>query len=268
MKPNLSFNPEAVAALYDSIADVYANYYPDYEKAVRSQGSALAQVLRKHTSCSVERVLDCSCGIGTQAIGLALNGVAVDGCDISPQSIQQAERNAARFGVTTEFRVKDMRTLGDGMYPSATYDAVISCGNSLAHLLEVNDLTRTLQGAQSLLKHGGIFCAALTDHENKEPRDEQQFYDAHVKRDGEQRKTINFQVWTWVTRGEIYICDDYTLIDGPSGSLNEAKRVTSPFRIWRKDYLFQMAESLGFSSAQWLLPAETEHHNPILVLHK
>lgn len=255
------FDPKSVAKLYDDIADVYSSYYADYAAAVKKQGQDLAALIPHKGG----RVLDCSCGVGTQAIGLALQGFAVEGCDISPKSVEQAKRHAQQFGVPNlPFRAADMRGIG-GLYPEASFDAVISCGNSLAHLLEQADIDAVLSGAFKLLKKGGVFLAALTDHEGKEPRREDQFYDPHIKRGEGGLKTVNYQVWTWLRHGETYVCDDYTVMDEAGGGAT-VKKVSAPFRIWRRAHLFDLAAAQGFASCEWLLPAETGHHNPILRL--
>lgn len=260
-----SFDPKATAKLYDDIADVYSSYYADYAAAVKKQGQDLAAVIRARVNAEKPHVLDCSCGVGTQAIGLALQGFAVAGCDISPKSVEQAERHAAQFGVKgLPFRAADMRDIGT-LYAEASFDAVISCGNSLAHLLEQADIEAVLSGAHKILKKGGVFLAALTDHEGKEPRREDQFYDPHIKRGDDGLKTLNYQVWTWIRHDETYVCDDYTVMDEKGGGA-AVKKVSAPFRIWKRAQLFELATAQGFSSCEWLLPAETGHHNPILRL--
>lgn len=260
------FDPVSVAELYDDIADVYSSYYADYAGAVQKQGKDLSNIIRGHIDTKMPRVLDCSCGIGTQAIGMRLNGCVVSGCDISPKSIDQARQNAGKFGVEDiDFQVADMRHIID-LYPARSFDAVVSCGNSLAHLLEDSDMDSMLAGARKLLRTGGVFLSALTDHEDKEPRQENQFYDAHIKRTDDGQKTVNFQVWTWVKYPEIYICDDYTINDATGQPNAVLKKVSAPFRIWRREKLFALAEKHGFAGAAWLKPEDTGHHNPILCL--
>jgi len=254
-------NAAKIAALYDRIAPVYRQYYADYDQAVRKQGKDLSRLLFAEGFGRAD-VLDCSCGIGTQAIGLALEGHSVTGCDISPASIDEAERNADLFGAPAHFFVADMRALPHDL--SASHDAVVSCGNSIAHLISDEDMAAFLQGVSRTLRPGGVFLAALTDHENG-TREEGVFYDAHVQRDAD-GKTVNFQLWTWIEKGLTYICDDYTITDRADGTHTE--KVSAPFRIWRRAALFGLAEQYGFTGPAWLVPADTGHHNPILRLRK
>jgi methylase of polypeptide subunit release factors len=47
---------------------------------------------------SASTVLDCACGLGTQAIGLARRGCTVHATDLSPAAIARAARDAESFG--------------------------------------------------------------------------------------------------------------------------------------------------------------------------
>ena len=55
---------------YDQLAADYHLVYQDWEAAVERQADALDQLIR--SACpQAKTILDCSCGIGTQAIGPA-----------------------------------------------------------------------------------------------------------------------------------------------------------------------------------------------------
>src|SRR3954447_13207509 len=71
----------------DFAADYHLAYGGKWDAAVERQGRALAELLP-----AGGRVLDCSCGIGTQAIGLALLGCRVVGTDPSQGAIERARR--------------------------------------------------------------------------------------------------------------------------------------------------------------------------------
>jgi hypothetical protein len=67
---------EATLAFYDGFADDYhLAYGGDWDAAVAQQGAALDALIRGALPAAAD-VLDCSCGIGTQAIGLARIGYA------------------------------------------------------------------------------------------------------------------------------------------------------------------------------------------------
>ena len=80
-----------------------------------------------------EDVLDCSCGIGTQSIGLARLGYRVTGTDVSEVEVERARHEARRLGATASFGVADFRDLSR---IEDRFDVVISCDNALPHLLD------------------------------------------------------------------------------------------------------------------------------------
>lgn len=70
----------SVARFYDELADDYHLIYADWDASIRRQGAALDALIGQDRA----DVLDCACGIGTQAIGLALRGHRVTGTDLTP----------------------------------------------------------------------------------------------------------------------------------------------------------------------------------------
>lgn len=65
----------SVAHFYDELADAYHLIHSDWDTSIRRQGSALDALIGQDRVT----ILDCSCGIGTQAMGLALRGHRVTG---------------------------------------------------------------------------------------------------------------------------------------------------------------------------------------------
>ena len=58
-------------AFYDTVANRHRLFYRDWPAFVKQEGSWLDNLLRPRGARSV---LDCTCGIGTQALALALMG--------------------------------------------------------------------------------------------------------------------------------------------------------------------------------------------------
>ncbi len=65
----------SVAHFYDELADDYHLIYSDWDASIRRQGDALDALIGQDRAA----VLDCSCGIGTQAIGLSCAGTVSPG---------------------------------------------------------------------------------------------------------------------------------------------------------------------------------------------
>jgi 2-polyprenyl-3-methyl-5-hydroxy-6-metoxy-1,4-benzoquinol methylase len=73
---------------YDQLAPYYHLVYRDWETGITAYADTLANLIRAHWGEQVKTILDVSCGIGTQAIGLALRGFAVTASDIAPRAIE------------------------------------------------------------------------------------------------------------------------------------------------------------------------------------
>ena len=65
---------DSVARFYDQLAASYHLIFPDWAQSVHRQGMILARLIGPEVASEARTVLDCSCGIGTQAIGLAEQG--------------------------------------------------------------------------------------------------------------------------------------------------------------------------------------------------
>jgi glycine/sarcosine N-methyltransferase len=100
-------------------------------------------------------VLDCCCGIGTQAIGLSSRGYNIVGTDISSRSIERARTEAKSRGLAIRFEVADLRMLSSQV--KELFDAVISFDNALPHLLTEDELYRGLTEVRRYLLPGAHF---------------------------------------------------------------------------------------------------------------
>jgi SAM-dependent methyltransferase len=149
-----------VPDFYDAFAADYELAYGGrWDEAVERQGRALDELILEMVP-GARDVLDCSCGIGTQAIGLALRGYRVVGTDASAAEIARAGEEASRLGVDCTFAVADFRDLSavDG-----SFDAVISCDNAVPHLLAPADVVRALEQMRSKLRDGGLLVITMRD---------------------------------------------------------------------------------------------------------
>ena len=120
----------SVVDFYDELAPEYHLIYEDWNTAVEHQSVALDRLVRSRLP-DAQSVLDCSCGIGTQAIGLAGHGYNVHGTDVSERALDRARLEAIRRGLDIAFTACDIRNLER---VHGTYDVVMSCDNALPHL--------------------------------------------------------------------------------------------------------------------------------------
>src|SRR6516165_9938970 len=152
-------------AFYDSLAPLYHLVYQDWEQSLQAQSTALAAIIRRHWGESVETLLDVSCGIGTQAIGLARLGYAVTGSDLSPQAIERAVAESRRHGVEIAFSISDMRNASN--HHQKQFDVVISCDNSITHLLSDDELKSALEQIYLCTRPGGGCLLTVRDYDKE-----------------------------------------------------------------------------------------------------
>src|SRR6266851_9983803 len=146
---------------YDQLASDYHLVHQDWEAVIERQADALDRLIR--SACpQAKEILDCSCGIGTQAIGLARRGYRVHGTDISERSLDRARKEAERLGATVSFGVCDFRALRsvDGLF-----DVVISCDNSIPHTLTDDDLYSVFAAMYAKLRRGGLIVISVRDYD-------------------------------------------------------------------------------------------------------
>lgn len=98
---------------------------------VAKQCDFIEDVLSRRGIVSGARILDAGCGIGNHAIELAHRGFVVDGVDLSPQLIAEAQRRAGEAVSPVSFSVGDVLELS----AASRYDAIL-CRGVLNDLLD------------------------------------------------------------------------------------------------------------------------------------
>lgn len=100
-------------------------------------------------------ILDCSCGIGLLAVGLAEAGFRVTACDASPDMVERTQELARDHRMEIPARVCRWDELpGQGW--EGRFDAVFCVGNSLAHAVGRDGRRASLAGMASVVKPGGV----------------------------------------------------------------------------------------------------------------
>jgi 2-polyprenyl-3-methyl-5-hydroxy-6-metoxy-1,4-benzoquinol methylase len=101
----------SVLDFYEQLASDYHLIFADWQETVHQQAAVLDRLIRNQMQQFPLTVLDCSCGIGTQAIGLAALGYQIHATDLSPAAVERAKQATQSFGVSITFDVADMRFL-------------------------------------------------------------------------------------------------------------------------------------------------------------
>jgi glycine/sarcosine N-methyltransferase len=142
-----------IAAIYDKMAPVFDYEVEDWESAKKSYVEYIKPIFVEN---QVKTVLDCSCGTGIQAIGLASEGFRVTASDISEEMIGAASKNASKYGVDIDFVHSSFLDLKANL--SRRFDAVISMGNAFSHMLTDQDAVEALRNMRSVLRDDNGLC--------------------------------------------------------------------------------------------------------------
>lgn len=253
---------EGVRAFYDELADDYHLIYHDWRKGVARQGAALDRLLRSILGTGPLRVLDCACGIGTQAIGLATRGHHVTATDLSPASVDRARREAKAFAVEIAFGVADFRSLDREV--SGSFDAVLACDNAMPHLVSDDDLAAAARAILATLRPGGVFVASIRDYD-RAVRTRPSVTQPEVIEGPEGRRVV-FQLWKWSPDGRTYTLTLFILRER-EGAYDVAHHSTAYRALLRRELAAVLREA-GFRSVRWHTPEETGFFQPLVTARR
>src|SRR5438045_8603588 len=100
----------SVTNFYDQLAGDYHLIFRSWEGAIKYQGNFLKRLISTYVNEKKPTILDCSCGIGTQSIALALHGYQGTATDISPGELKRAKREGHKRHLSITFGVADLST--------------------------------------------------------------------------------------------------------------------------------------------------------------
>lgn len=214
----------SIAAFYDDLAEDYTSIFADWDASMRRQADVVAELLGRYfddatapsatpadaaaagdAAAGSERlnVLDCACGVGTQAIGLAMRrgpllktrahspgdaeGPLTFGCvagsDISSGAVRRAAQEARKRGVDVvegaeeaarcaaqlQLAVADFRHLHDVWRGSGgearQFDVVLAFDNALPHLLRFSEVSAALASMRRCVRDGGLLALSIRDYD-------------------------------------------------------------------------------------------------------
>ena len=252
---------EDVRRFYDDLAADYHHVYAEWESAIERQSCVLDRLIQCESSVNASLVLDCSCGIGTQAIGLAERGYEVFASDLSTKAIARAKSEAASRGLKIEFAVADVREVECAF--AHKFDVVISCDNSIPHLLTDEDLTLGLRSIRRTLTGNGLFIASIRDYDRL-LAERPSFMGANVQGVPE-REVITFQIWDWSKESDTYLIRLFIMSQKPSGW--QVREVRTRYRAIRRKELTLALESAGFTKIAWHTPEQSGYFQPVVTAH-
>ncbi len=255
---------DPVRAFYDELADSYHLIFADWHGSMLRQAAALNRLIESDLGPGPHAILDCACGIGTQAIGLALLGHRVHATDLSPRAVARAEREAAARGASLSFGVADLRDLATEV--AGDFDVVLACDNALPHLLTDDDLRLAVDNMAAKLRPGGMFLASIRDYDRlvqERPRGEgpRVFDDIRGRR-------VAFQVWDWSDTGSTYQLHQFVVRQEGAGWRTD--HFSTEYRALLAADLVLALRHAGFALAgiHWHEPEESGYFQPIVTARK
>ena len=244
---------------YDNMASQYDKLFLDWQATTREQAVILDRIFSAYGFDRGARVLDCACGIGTQAIGLAALGYPVTASDLSEGELAEARERAEKNGVAIRFERADFCALSETF--SEQFDIVIAMDNALPHMLTGEALEAAVRSIAGRLKPGGIFAASIRDYDSllqtRPPYSPP--YIHHTARG----QRVSFQTWAW--RDEIYRLTQYIIEDEETLRI---RKFECEYRATRRDELTKLLLAGGCREAVWKFPEETGYYQPVVVAIK
>lgn len=244
---------------YDSLATQYDKLFLDWQAATHEQAEILNKIFFDNGFDCTAKILDCACGIGTQAIGLACLGYNVTASDISNVEIIEAKKRASDSGLKIQFENADFCTLSKVF--TDKFDIIIAMDNALPHMLTSSDLETAVKSITNQIKDNGIFVGSIRDYDAL-LKDKPPYSPPYIhKTDRGQR--VSFQTWNW--NDDRYKLIQYIIEDGDGLKTNKFE---CEYRATRRDELTNLFLSYGCKEVKWLFPDETGFYQPIIIAKK
>lgn len=275
---------------WNELSATYHLVVKDFGQFSKWNASILDKVLSQKFPSAHQKyqLLDCSCGIGTQAVGLAQiknskdeDKYLVTGTTLAPKELERAQEEAKLTHVAEKmtFMLSDMRKLKTN-FPKACFDIVITC-DALTHLLSDQDIEEALINIRHVLKPGGVLLISIRDYDGiiKERAEEDQKKREMNKPpssskitiprqfDSENLRRVVYQVWDWnafnderLFRVNHYITEEQ---NPPSSNIHTTKNYCYSRLLTRKD-LSQFLLNAGFKDITWSEPSSSHFFQPIV----
>jgi len=244
---------------YDNLASQYDKLFLDWQSTTREQAVILNRLFQENGFDASAKVLDCACGIGTQAIGLAALGYSVTASDISDGELAEAAARAASNDVAIRFEHADFCALSDTF--SEQFDIVICMDNALPHMLSAQALEAAVASITERIAPGGMFVASIRDYDAL-GRAKPPYSPPYIhKTDRGQR--VCFQTWEW--KEEHYKLIQYIIDD--EDTLN-VSRFECEYRAFPREELTNLLLAHGCSEVVWRFPEETGFYQPVVIAKK
>lgn len=208
---------------YDAIAQYYPLFHRDWETAMDREGLGLRTIFRNR---GVLRVLDASCGAGAQAIPLARLGFEVVGVDPSPGMLKKGYEIARMYHLADKIEFIRGNFLNLMTTVHGQFDALITKGNALPHLLLDDEIETALLNFYELLRPGGTLVIGMRDFAPF-MEDRPRFLPGFIHELDDDEEFVTFDIWEWDDGPPVIATDNLYIVQGKRGHLQSTKHSVS-----------------------------------------
>ena len=159
------------------------------------------------------------------------------------------------------FAVADVRELKCAF--DQKFDVVISCDNSLPHLLTDEDLTLALRNIRHVLTDKGLFVASIRDYDRL-LAEKPSFVAMNPGGGVPEQEVIMFQIWDWSKESDTYLLRLFIMSRASSDW--RVKEIRTRYRAIRRNELTAALETVGFSKIAWHEPEQSGYFQPIVTV--
>jgi SAM-dependent methyltransferase len=252
---------EILASYYDSLAPYYKYIYQDWEESIDRQGAALHGVIREYFGENISRILDASCGIGTQTLGLAALGYQLTGVDISPEAIRVAREEAAKRKLEIDFFLSDMRLIEEIQLDP--FDLIIACDNAVPHLLSQKEILKAFRAFYGGTTSDGGCLISVRDYSKPERGSEKYRLFPRKVHTMEGGRLILFDLWEF--EGDFYQLTTYFLHESEGGELKASAARGGKYYLIETQELEYLFLQAGFRQ---VITLQDRFFQPLIVARK
>lgn len=229
---------------YDAIAEYYPYFYRDWETQLQREGLGLRALFRNR---GVTRVLDASCGAGAQAIPLTQLGYDVTAVDPSFGMLRKLEAFATDYGILQRLSYRQGDFINLPAIVDGPFDAIVTKGNALPHLLLDSEIVATVRNFYMLLRPGGTVVIGMRDFAPF-MEDRPRFIPGFVHEPEENEigdDVITFDLWEWHDGPPVIATQSLFIVTGKAKEYRVMKRRVS-FRPLSVDEVKVVLLETGF----------------------
>ena len=188
-------------------------------------------------------VLDCACGIGTDALALALRGFAVTATDGSDSMVARARERLA--GSASQVSVLQSRWEDLPVKLTHRFDLAICLGNAIVHTGSRRAMAESLQAIRGVLKPGGTMIVDSRNWELMYSSWPRIIPASHVR----ERRGVRcacLYIWTIPESFDRFCEAEIVFLFENGASELTHRRYELAFRPFRHADLMEAVESAGF----------------------